>query len=98
MIRKQDQESRAIATSKTEIKVNEQLAEELHKLVTKKFKKRNLYAWFKHNIWAADLAEMESLSSKNKIVKELLFVIDVFAKYTWIKPFTLIWVGAVGFP
>ena len=49
--------------------VNEQLAEEVHKQVTKKFKRRKVYARFKDNIWAADLAEMESLSSKNKNVK-----------------------------
>ena len=35
---------------------------------------------------AANLAEMESLSSKNKNVKYLLSVIDVFAKYIWDKP------------
>ena len=29
---------------------------------------------------------MESLSSKNKIVKYLLYVIDAFTKYTWVKP------------
>ena len=29
---------------------------------------------------------MESLSSKNKNVKHLLRVIDVFTKYTWVKP------------
>ena len=34
--------------------VNEQLAKELHKLVTKKFKRRKVYARFKANIWAAD--------------------------------------------
>ena len=28
---------------------------------------------------------MESLSSKNKIVKYLLCVIDVFTKYAWVK-------------
>ena len=33
------------------------------------------------NIWAADSAEMRSLSSKNKNVKYLLCVIDVFIKY-----------------
>ena len=65
---------------------NEQLAEELHKPVTKKFKKRKVYGRSKDNIWAADLPEMESLSSKYKNVKYLLFVIDVFFKYAWIKP------------
>ena len=56
--------------------VNEQLAEELHKPVINKFKRRKVCARFKDNIWAADLAEMGSLSSKNKNVKYLLCVID----------------------
>ena len=54
--------------------VNEQLAEELHKPVIKKFKRRKVYARFKDNTWAADLAEMESLYSKNKNVKYSLCV------------------------
>ena len=70
----------------TRISVNEQLAEELHKPVIKKIKRRKVYARFKDNIWAADLAEMGSLSSKNKNVKYFLFVIDVFIKYAWVKP------------
>ena len=53
----------------TRISVNEQLAEELHKPVIKKIKRRKVYARFKDNIWAADLAEMGSLSSRNKNVK-----------------------------
>ena len=51
------------ATSKVGISVNENLAEELHKPVTKKFSRRKVYTGFKDNIWAADLAEIESLSS-----------------------------------
>ena len=38
------------------------------------------------NIRAADLAEEESLPSKNKNVKYLLGVVDIFTKYTWVKP------------
>ena len=53
------------------ISVNEQVAEELHKSVIKKFKRRKVYARFKDNIWAVDLAEMGSLPSKNKNVKRL---------------------------
>ena len=68
------------------ISVNEQLAEEWHKPVVKKFKRRKVYARFKDNIWAADLPEMESLSSKNKNVKYLLCAINVFTKYAWVKP------------
>ena len=67
------------------VRVNEQLAEEWHKLVIKKFKRRKVYAKFKDNIWAANFVEMEPLFSKNKNVKYLLRVIDVFTKYTWVK-------------
>ena len=35
------------------------MTEELHKPVTKKFKRRKVYARFKDNIWTADLAEIE---------------------------------------
>ena len=69
-----------------EASVNEQLSEELHELVIKKFKRRKVYVRFKNNIWSADLAKMESLSSKNKNVKYLLCVIDVFTKYAGVKP------------
>ena len=68
------------------VSVNEQLPKKLHKPVIKKFKKRKVYVRFKDNIWAADLAEMESLSSKNKNAKYLLCVIDVFTKYAWVQP------------
>ena len=73
------------ATSKAGLSVNKQLAEELHKPVPKKFKRRKVYVRFKDNVWPADLAEMGSLSSKNKNVKYLLCVIDVFIKYAWVK-------------
>ena len=68
------------------VSVNEHLAEELHKPVIKKFKRRKVYARFKGNIWAANVAERESLSSKNKNFKYLLYVINVFTKYAWVKP------------
>ena len=55
-------------------------AKELHTPVIKKFKGRKVYVIFKDNISAAGLAEMELLSSKNKNVKYLLCVIDIFTK------------------
>ena len=73
-------------TRKTGMSVNKQLAEELHKPVTNKLKRRTTYARFKDNIWEAELAEIESLSSRNKNVKCLLCVIDFFTKYAWVKP------------
>ena len=48
------------------ISANEQLSKELRKTVIKKFKRRKVCARFKDNICVADLAEMESLASKNK--------------------------------
>ena len=60
------------------ISVNEQLAEELHKSVTKTFKRRKVSARFKYSIWAVNLAAMESLSSKNKNVKYFLCMIDAW--------------------
>ena len=47
------------------LSVNKDLAEELHISLIKKFKRRKVFAKCKDNIWAADLAEMRSLSSKN---------------------------------
>ena len=45
------------------------LADELHKPVIKKFNKRKVYSQFKDNIWGVDLADMQSLSKKKKILK-----------------------------
>ena len=46
------------------VSVNEQLAQQLHKPVIKKFKRRKVCACSKI-IWAADLVEMRSLSPFN---------------------------------
>ena len=62
------------------------IAEGIHKPVIKKFKRRKVYPRFKDNIWAADLAEIESLFSKNKNIKYLLCFIDIYTKYAWVKP------------
>ena len=44
------------------------LADELHKLVIKKFNKRKVYSQFKDNISGVDLADMQSLSKKKKVL------------------------------
>lgn len=51
----------------------------------KDFKSRKVYVSVKDNIFATGLAEMGSLHPKNRGVKYLLFVIDVFIKYVWVK-------------
>ena len=65
---------------------NQQLAEELHKLIIRKFEKRKVHAAFKDNIWGADLADMQLLNKYNKGIRFLLCVIDIFSKYAWIVP------------
>ena len=60
---------------------NEQLAEELHKPIIRKFKKRKVYSTFTDNIWGVDLADMQLLSKYNKGIRFLLCVIDIFSKY-----------------
>ena len=63
---------------------NQQLAEELHKPIIRKFKKRKVYSTFKDNIWGVDLADMQLLSKYNKGIRFLLCVIDIFSKYAWV--------------
>ena len=65
---------------------SQQLAEELHKPITRNFRKRRVISYGIDKIWAADLVEMQTFSKWNKGVKYLLMVIDVFSKYGWIKP------------
>ena len=62
------------------------LAEELHKPVTKKFQRRKVYVKGIDEIWAADLVDMSSFSKFNKGTKFLLAVIDIFSKYGWLIP------------
>ena len=63
---------------------NYQLANEIHKPIIKKFKKRKVYSSFRDNIWGVDLADMQSLSKFNKGIKYLLCTIDIFSKYVWV--------------
>ena len=62
------------------------LTDEIHKTVIKKFNKRKVYSQFKDNIWRVDLADMQSLSRKNKGIKYLLYVIDLYSKYAFVIP------------
>ena len=62
------------------------LADELHKPVIEKFNKRKVYSQFKYNIWGVDLADLQSLSKKNKGIKYLLCAIYLFSKYAFVIP------------
>ena len=65
---------------------NEKLAEELHKPIIRKFKKRSVYSRFKDIIWSVDLADMQIISKFNKGFRFLLCAIDIFSKYAWVFP------------
>ena len=75
-----------ISGIENEIKQNEQLTEELHKLITKKIKRGKVYSSFKGNIWGADLANMQLIRKYNKEIRFLLCAIDIFSKYGWVVP------------
>ena len=64
---------------------NYQLANELHKPIIRKFRKRKVYS-FRDNIWGADLADIHSLSRYNKGNKYLLCEIYLLSKYAWVVP------------
>ena len=65
---------------------NYQLANELHRQITRKFQRRKVYLSFRNDIWGVDLADMQSLSKYNKRIKYLLCAIDLFSKYAWVVP------------
>ena len=65
---------------------NKELAEELHKPIISKFKKRKVYSSFIDNIWGADLVDMHLIRKFNKAIHFLLCVIDIFSKYAWVTP------------
>ena len=65
---------------------NYQFANELHKQIIRKFKRRKVYSSFRDNVWGVDLAHMQSLSKCNEESKYLLCAIDIFSKYAWFVP------------
>ena len=54
-----------------------QLANELHRQVIRKFKRRKVYSSFREDICGIDLADMKSLSKYNKGIKYLMCAIDL---------------------
>ena len=51
---------------KNENMSNKELAEELHKPINRKFRKRKVYSSVKDNIWGTGLADMQLISTFNK--------------------------------
>ena len=65
---------------------NYHLADELHKPIIKKFKKRKVYSSFRDNSCGVDLADMQLLSKCNKGIKYLLCTVELSSKYAWVVP------------
>ena len=62
------------------------LAEELHRPIKRKFKKRRVIVNGIDKIWAADLADMTAFKDYNDGYTFLLLVIDTFSKYSYLIP------------
>ena len=60
---------KSAADSVVAVLQNEQLPNELHKLILRKFKKWKVYLSFKDNIWAADLVDLQLITKFNKLIK-----------------------------
>ena len=61
----------------------DELTNELHKPVRKKFTKRIVFAKNVDSIWAADLVDMQYYARTNQGYKYILMIIDVFSKFGW---------------
>ena len=64
------------------IKIEEQLADELHKPIITKFHRRKVYSKEVDYIWSADLIELNN----DKGYKYALTVIDLRSRYAWVVP------------
>ena len=61
--------------------LNQQLAEELHKPIIRKYEKRKVYSSFIGNNWVADLADMQLKNKFDKRFRFLLCFTDIYSKY-----------------
>ena len=75
-----------LGVGKKKVRWSDELAEELHKPVRRKFQKRRVVVGGVDETWAADLVDMSAFSRDNRGFKYLLSIIDVFSKYGWLVP------------
>lgn len=61
------------------------MANELHKSIKRKFKRRKVIVYGIDQVWASDLVDLQKYSKQNKHIKYLLVVIDVFSKFVFVK-------------
>ena len=82
MVYKFFDEKNSGGTVENKIISSKELAEELHKPIIRKFKKRKVLSSLIDNIRGADLTYIQLISKFNKRFKFLLYVIDIYSKYT----------------
>ena len=70
--------------SKNENISNKVLAEKFYKPIIRTFNKVKIQSNFINNIWWNDLADIQLIRKFNKRFRFLLFVIDIYNKYTWV--------------
>ena len=75
-----------LGIKKKKIRWSDELAEELHKPIRRKFQKRRVVVGGVDETWAADLVDMSAFSRDNRGFKFLLSIIDIFSKYGWLVP------------
>ena len=63
------------------LKFTDELAEELHKPVTRKFQRSRVNVSGIDELWASDLIDMQAFSKDNNGIIYLLTVIDIFSKF-----------------
>lgn len=64
----------------------DRVAQELHKPVKRKFPRRPIVAQAVHDIWAADLVDMQTYSYYNSGYKYLITIIDILSRYAFALP------------
>ena len=65
----------------------EKLANELHKPIIRKFKRRKVnFGNFPNEIWSADLIDLKKLKKYNNGFQYIINIIDLYSRYAWSIP------------
>lgn len=66
--------------------IKEAVVNELHKPARKNFQRRRVIIKGLHDLWQADLVEMQSFLKFNRNYRYILVVINTFSKFVWALP------------
>jgi transposase InsO family protein len=74
-----------ITKERVKLFLAEQEAYTMHKAIRSKFPTTPTVSVAKDQYWQIDLTDMSSISSVNNDIKFILFVIDVYTRYLWLR-------------